>query len=85
MPLLDFKKAAENDVCFKSHYPFTCPHCGHEQNSRPSIAITKWGCNTGGGNCSECKGYVFLSITADNEHMAAFKTHLEREEVLSRG
>lgn len=50
---------------FKKSYEFTCPECGHVQHAAPSIMMTGFGMNMGGGSCLKCKTYLHLEITPD--------------------
>lgn len=64
---------ADKEQYFKSAYPFTCPACRHEQMAAPSIMMTGFGINTGGGRCLGCKTHLHLEIDGNNERMIATK------------
>lgn len=53
----------------KEAYPFTCDNCGHEQMAAPSIFMTGFGMNSGGGHCMKCDTNLHLEIAPDNEKM----------------
>lgn len=78
----------ESPAELKKAYPFECVKCGHEQMAEPSIFMSGFGMNVGGGKCMECGTNLHLEIAPDNEKMiskihsewvAEEKARLERE------
>jgi ssDNA-binding Zn-finger/Zn-ribbon topoisomerase 1 len=62
---------------FKEKYEFDCPECGAELWAKPSIFMTGFGVNRGGGRCPECRTYFSLQIDENNEKMIAKKVEKE--------
>lgn len=63
----------------KKHYFFKCYKCNHLQYAKPSIFMTGFQLNIGGGGCLKCKTYLALKIADDNKKMISFERRLEDE------
>lgn len=60
-------------------YPFKCWKCGYEQRANPSIMMTGFQMNLGGGQCLKCKAYLGLRIHFSNKKMVSFDREKKRE------
>ena len=56
----------------RERYNFTCCECRHEQSAAPSMFMSLFQLNAGGGSCSKCKEYLFLQINEDNKTMTSY-------------
>lgn len=63
----------------KESYPFKCWKCGHEQRANPSIFMTGFQMNMGGGQCLKCGTYLGLRIHSSNKKMISFDRENKRE------
>lgn len=63
------KMPVESPAELKEAYPFDCANCGHSQMAAPSIFMSGFGMNVGGGNCMNCGTALHLEIAPENDRM----------------
>lgn len=65
---------AKRYLNLKEKYDWTCWKCGSTKNyAKPSIFMSAFQMNTGGGQCPECKSMMVLRIDDQNERMISLE------------
>ena len=60
-------KFLPDDYELEENYAFHCPTCGHALRAKPSMMMTEFCLNTGGGDCPICLGVFHLEIDTEKQ------------------